>query len=111
MCASIHQTRASLQTIGDATGIFIKLHSLSIRCKCMSVLEKGLCILPYFCRSRSGTERGPDYKSNWTIFVCGWLSGYVCGSMMIGVDRCWSLIGQNKCTLQTSAAARLTPGT
>ena len=46
----------------------------------------------------------------------GWMDGRsVCGSMWQYDDwsmgfMCWSLIGQNKFTLQTSADARVAPG-
>ena len=51
-----------------------------------------------FCRPRCGTQRGPDYKLNWTIWLYIWLSGYlacyVCGSMIIGQHtKCCLVIG------------------
>jgi hypothetical protein len=36
------------------------------------------------CQSCSGTECGPDYKLKWTLWLSMCLSGYLCGSMMIG---------------------------
>ena len=51
----------------------------------------------------------------WVVIV-GWMVGRsVCGSMWQYDDwsmgfMCWSLIGQNKFTLQTSVDARVAPG-
>ena len=57
---------------------------------------------------------GASMGSN--CWMDGWMDGWsVCGSMWQYDDwsmgfMCWSLIGQNKFTLQTSADARVAPG-
>ena len=70
-----------------------------------------------FCKSRRGTQQGPDYQLNWTIYLSGYLSGYLAIWLCMwqyddwsAQFMCWSLIGQSKCILQTSAGAMLLPG-
>ena len=53
--------------------------------KIYSYFAETICVFPHskvvlstFCRSRSGSEWGPDYKLTWTLLLC------LCGCMMIG---------------------------